>query len=297
MRLPEGWEEPSPIGPRPPRGDSPIRGLRRGRCPRLVASLIVALLAGTVLIGCRPHKRYDLIEAELRTRERELAETRAALEQARQLNQAYAQQTPACPAPAFPAANRPNSYVPVARITLSRGTGGVDDDGVPGHEALMVVVTPLDADGTAVKVLGRIDVWAWDVYPSGTKHLIGAWQLGPEQIRPAWRNGWISSGYFLTLPWQRYPTQNRLRIAVRLTTLDGQTFETDREVPIQPLLAPTALPQTPAAAGPLSPFPAPPDGSLSPLPAPPDGPRPLLPDPLPPGVEELPPPATPLPPR
>ncbi len=287
MLVPEGLEEPGPIGQRRPRGASSIRRLSQGRCAVLAGSVIVALLTSSILIGCRPHKRYDLIEAELRTRERELAETRAALEQARQLNQAYAQQTPACPAPTLPVANRPNPYVPVARITLSRGTGGVDDDGVPGDEALMVVVTPLDADGTAVKVLGRVDVWAWDVHLSGIKHLIGAWQIGPEQLRHTWRNGWISSGYFLTLPWQRYPTQNRLRIAVRLTTLDGQMFETDREVPIQPIVASTAQPQTPpAAAGPYSSFPAPPDG-----------PRPLLPDPLPPGVEELPPPATPLPPK
>ena len=42
--------------------------------------------------GCKPNKRYDLIEAELRTRERELADTRAQLEQAKNLNRAYVQQ-------------------------------------------------------------------------------------------------------------------------------------------------------------------------------------------------------------
>src|SRR5580692_11636473 len=62
------------------------------------------------LYGCKPNKRYDLIEAELRTRERELTDTRAALEQARNLNKAFAQQATVGAEPVSPSAP---VYVPV----------------------------------------------------------------------------------------------------------------------------------------------------------------------------------------
>lgn len=230
-----------------------------------------------VSAACRPHKRYDLLEAELRQRERELAETRSALEQARHLNEAYARQTP-CTHPTGATTAAPSS-LPLRQITLARGTGGIDEDGAPGDEALMVVVAPKDEDDAVVKVPGRVEVWLWEVTPSGQKEFLGSWSISPERLRPTWRQGWISSGYFLSLPWPRYPRYERLRIAVRFTALDGRVFETDRDIRIKPVPTPV-LPPPPG----------------SPLPPPlPSGQQPLFPEPLPPGipppVEELPPPS------
>lgn len=224
--------------------------------------------------GCAPNKRYDLIEAELRTRERELADTRAALERAQNLNRAYAQQSSAAsnpvPPPSAPA------FVPVKEIGLARGTGGVDEDGAPGDEGLMVVVVPRDEDGAAVKVPARVRVAAWEVTPAGLKNPIGDWDVPAEKVRPTWRSGFVSTGYFVALPWQTYPATEKVRIAVRLTTLDGRAFEADRDIFVKP---------TPRAD-------VPPAGPVVPAPgSPPAGPRePLFPEPLPPGVEELPPP-------
>ncbi len=230
-----------------------------------------------VFAACRPHKRYDLLEAELRQRERELAETRSALEQARHLNEAYARQTP-CTHPTGATTAAPSS-LPLRQISLARGTGGIDEDGAPGDEALMVVVAPKDEDDAVVKVPGRVEVWLWEVTPSGQKEFLGSWAISPERLRPTWRQGWISSGYFLNLPWPRYPRYERLRIAVRFTTLDGRVLETDRDIRIKPVPTPV-LPPPPS----------------SPMPTPlPSGQQPLFPEPLPPGtpppVEELPPPS------
>jgi hypothetical protein len=215
--------------------------------------------------GCKPNKRYDLIEAELRTRERELEDTRAALEQARNLNRAYAQQSQARTGPPDPAAP---VYIPVKDVTLGRGTGGVDEDGAAGDEGLLVVVVPRDEDGAAVKVPARLDVAAWEVSPAGLKTPIGTWAVPAEKVRPTWRGGFVSTGYFVALPWQTYPGTERVRVAVRLTTLDGRAFEADRDVTVK---------VCPPRAG-------------TPPPRPPGGREPLHPDPLPPGVEELPPP-------
>jgi hypothetical protein len=234
--------------------------------------LLFAILY-TSLNGCSPNKRYDLIEAELRTRERELADTRAALEQARNLNRAYTQQATAVTGPAAP--NTP-VYVPVKEITLARGTGGVFGEGPTGDDGLMVVVVPRDEDGAAVKVPARLEIAAWDITPAGLKTPIGNWGVPAEKLRPAWRSGFISTGYFVAVPWQTYPSSERVRIAVRLTTLDGRAFETDRDINVKlsaavPRVNPPG-PQLPVTPAPIRPR------------------EPLFPDPLPPGTEELPPP-------
>lgn len=243
--------------------------------PSTMALILGGLIALQGISGCRPNKRYDLLEAELRTRERELAETRAALEAARRLNEAYGQTR--CTVP--PAHTAPLSPL-IQQITLARGTGGLDEDGLAGDEALMVVLAPQDDDGSVIKVPGRVEVWLWEITTSGQKHFLGSWALTHEQIRPTWRQGFISSGYFLRLPWPRYPQHNKVRIAVRFTTLDGRIFEADRDIHVQPLPVPSA---------PYAPAPTPPSSQSTP-PA-----QPLLPEPLPPGsppVEELPPPAS-----
>ena len=240
--------------------------------------LVCLLFAGSFAsgIGCKPNKRYDLIEAELRTRERELADTRVALEQARNLNRAYAQQALTAEAPP------PNSptYVPVKEIVLGRGTGGVFGEGPSGDDALMVVVVPRDEDGAAVKVPARLEIAAWEITTAGLKNPIGNWALPAEKVRPTWRSGLISTGYFVLVPWQTFPTSDRVRIAVRLVTLDGRTFEADRDISVKIAQGSRVNPPGPHA-NPAVPGPAP----VRPR-------EPLFPDPLPPGTEELPPPNT-----
>src|SRR5947209_570151 len=179
---------------------------------------VLAVLA-LAAASCRPNKRYDLIEAELRTKDRELADTRAALEQTKNLNRAYEQQLryPGAPGSPPPTAGPPTT-IPVRDITLGRGTGGFDEDGLPGDEALMVVIVPQDLDGSAVKVPSGAVVSAFEVLPNGLKNPIGNWDVPPDKLRPTWRWGLFGSGYHITLPWQTYPATDRPRVVVRLTT-------------------------------------------------------------------------------
>jgi hypothetical protein len=263
-------------------------GADRPTPPRRVGLLFLSSVLCPLLFssGCS-NKKYDLIEAELRTRERELAEARAALEQAKNLNRAYVQQSPS--AAGNPAAAGPGGShaIPVKEIVLARGTGGVDEDGVPGDEGLMVVVAPKDDDGSPVKVPGQVQVAAWEVLPSGIKNPIGNWTVPAEKVRPTWRSGFISTGYFVALPWQTYPSTERVRIAVRLATTDGRAFETDKDISVKLVQTPRINPP----GGPIVPPVVPPVGPGFP------GREPIFPDPLPPpgnnlppGVEELPPP-------
>jgi hypothetical protein len=225
--------------------------------------------------ACKSSRRYELIEAELRTRDRELAEARAELQQAKLLADAYQrniQRPPPCPAPGAAAA----PALPLRDVVLGSGTGGIDDDNLPGDEGLQVVVVPRDEDGSAVKVPARVGVRAFEITREGLKNPIGAWEVPPEQLRRAWRGGLFATGYYVPLQWDQPPATERVRIAVRLTTLDGRAYEADRDVTVRPL-AGVALPV---------PAPHPGPGQLTPPapvipPAGQPGPKILLPEELP----------------
>lgn len=231
---------------------------RTGWGRRLVRLLPVAALL--LPLACKSTRKYDLIEAELRTRDRELAETRAELAQARLLADAY-QRGALRPPPAVPAAGGPVPALPLRDVVLGSGTGGVDDDNLPGDEALQVTIVPRDDDGSAVKVPARATVWAFEITREGLKNPIGTWEVTPEQLRRTWRGGLFASGYSVILQWDKPPTTERVRVAVRLTTLDGRPFEADKDVTVRPLpglVPPVAVPvPVPAPATPAPAFPPP----------------------------------------
>lgn len=240
-------------------------GDRTGRAPRLRRAVLLVCAACLLPTGCRglrglgqPDAKYDLLTAELRTRERELIEARAELEHLRLLTQTYQRQhqsPPAnCPVPAFGSAGGAPA-LPVREVALGTGTGGVDEDGQPGDESLTVVIVPRDDDGTAVKVPARATVTAFEVSQQGLKSPIGRWEVPPEQFRRTWRTGLLGSGYFVPLQWDKLPATGRVRVVARVQTLDGQAFEADKDVTVRPLpgagvrgpavIPPPAVPGTP----------------------------------------------------
>ncbi len=254
-----------------------------GSSPRLRAFLLLAL-AILPTVGCRnlgkPDTKYDLLTAEIRTRDRELAECRGELMQLRLTNEAYRRQLQGgppgtCPpgGDAHPVGSTP--ALPLRDITLGGGTGGVDNDGEPGDESLQVVIVPRDEDGSPVKIPGRANIAVFEISREGLKLPIGRWEVTPEQIRRTWKNGLFSTGYFVPLQWDRPPGNNRIRVVVRFTTLDGREFEAEKDSPVTPLSG-------------IRP-PVPPRGEPIPVPgpAPNPGKDPRIP---PPDVPELPPP-------
>ena len=215
--------------------DASIANSDAARRSRLRWALLLVLLA-----GCRSSQKYDQIEAELRTRNKELAEARAELDHYRGLTQAYQSNLARTADPmSMPG---PVPTLPLKEITLGSGTGGADNDGKPGDDALQVVLVPKDDDGSAVKVPGRVVILAFEIAPNGVKNPIGRWDVAPENLRKYWRSGLLTTGYFLVMSWDKPPTTGKLRVAVRLTTLDGRVYETDRDVNVKPL--PGLVPRT-----------------------------------------------------
>jgi hypothetical protein len=231
----------------------PQQTLRWGTIkPRLGLSFLATLLTIALQSGCRgigkPDQQYDLLTAELRTREQELLQARSELAQLRLLTETYQRQLGAGNNPAVPTwpgclTSDPPAFhsgvstpaLPVRDIHLAAGTGGYDRDDLPGDEALQVVVVPRDVDGSPVKAPGRLAVTAYEVSPEGLKTLIGRWEVSAEQLRKSWRNGLFASGYYVVLQWDQAPRMKRLRIVARFVTLDGREYEADRDTSVRPL--------------------------------------------------------------
>jgi hypothetical protein len=245
------------------------------RWPTVSVFAIALFAAG----GCR--SRSDLVEAELRTKDRQLRETRGELMRAESMNEALENtlkdQRCADPQQGYPASQRTGGASQVKDIQLGRGTGGIDEDKVPGDEGLQVVLVPRDADASAIKASGSLRVTALEITPEGLKIPLSTWDVSATQLRRTWRSGLLSTGYFVNLPWQKAPMNERMRVVATFMPLEGGAFEAEKDVTIH-LLA--------EAQRPRSPLLAPPAGLAPPMPV---GPAPRIDAPTLPPPESLPP--------
>jgi len=200
---------------------------------RPAALLLLAGLAALPL-GCLS-SRSDLVEAELRVKDRNLQDLRSELERTDAYNQ-YLQRElrhlQQCVVPG-PTPESPISAAAVRTIQLGRQTGGVEQDGVPGDEALQVVIEPRDADNHVVKAPGIAEVIALEVLTEGVKKPLSSWVITSDELRHTWRTGLLSTGYHLTLAWKNWPTTNKIRVVVRFVTEDQRQFEADKDVTIR----------------------------------------------------------------
>jgi hypothetical protein len=207
---------------------------------RFVATLVASAL---LVAGCR---HSDLVEAELRTKESELRDIRCELMHSESHNEALQRELHAfhtIGAAKIPPELGSQIYT-LKEIVLGRQTGGYDDDGCPGDEALQVVLEPRDTDDHAIKAPGFLHVEAVQINPEGLKMPLSAWDVPPDQLRRTWRTGLLSTGYYVVLPWKNWPTENRLRVTARFTLADNRLFEADKDVTIR--LTPAAKrPPTP----------------------------------------------------
>ena len=195
-----------------------------------LARCLLCLLLATV--GCR-HSRSDLVEAELRTKDRLLRETREDLDRSRLINESF--ETEFLRRQQGVPSGTGNALLPPKDIVLTNGTGGVDNDGILGDEALQLVVVPRDEDGNAMRAVGVLDVNAWEILPGGLKVPLSSWEVNATDLRKTWKSGLIGSGYHVVLNWKKAPTQNRLRVAVLLKLPDGRVFEADKDISIRPV--------------------------------------------------------------
>lgn len=229
-------------------------------------------------VGCRG--RSDLVEAELRLRDRQLRETQAELNRAASLNDAFENSLRAGAPPGCARPPAGGACQALKKIEVGRGTGGIDEDGCNGDEGILVVIVPRDVDDSAVKVGGFARITAFQITPEGLKLPLSVWEVSSGHLRRNWRTGLLSTGYFVSLPWQVIPSFDRLRVVVTFTATDGAVYEAERDIQVRLGTArgPTCAPPRPPVTTEQS---LPPSTSPLPLPTPAPGPLSVLPPPVP----------------
>lgn len=203
--------------------------------------------------GCRHNTNQQLLESELSAKEiqyRELLDEHEKSEHhAKALQreiEALRKGSPLSPEQAAQTYN-------VKRITLGRLTGGQDMDKKSGDDALLLLVEPRDGSDHIIKAPGRLRVWVLEITQEGVKKPFTVWDVSPDELSHSWKSSLLSSGYVLTLRWKSYPTSENLRVVVRLTTLEGRVFETDKDIRVQLLPGADKLRPPPFDSGPAAP--------------------------------------------
>jgi hypothetical protein len=201
----------------------------RSRLAALVSGLLLFTALST-LTGC---KSNDRVENELRARDIQYREALEELGKVEHHNDALQREIEALRKGAPVTPEQAAQTFGLKRIALGRGTGGLDSDGHPGDEALQIIVEPRDADEHIIKAPGVLYVLALEINQQGIKAPISAWTVPPDKLRQSWKQGLLSSGYSLILPWKNFPQTENLRVVARLATPDGRVFETDKDIRVR----------------------------------------------------------------
>jgi hypothetical protein len=245
---------------------------------------LLALVA-IPLAGCR-HR--DLVEAELRYRNRQVRDLR------RQLSQKHAEvhtlqsmmQDGSLPATDGTAAKETPETVyrreAMSRVSLGMSTGVKDVDRNGIDDSVQFTIVCHDYDGDVFKCPGRVDLELAAVQESGVIKPVAHWEMEHERLRATWKASVLSSGYQVIVPMPTLEQSRRWKAIVRFTTLDGRVFQDERTFDYRGG-SPNAKP-TPSGAAPL-PSALPPAPSALPEPTPP---APFTPDALDETVIELP---------
>jgi len=202
----------------------------------------MSLLLAALVCGCASTEDRDLIESQLRQQENsiaqlrhQLASTEADLRVAQSETEELRSQLASTGRMVSILPEQANVLYRVEGIELHKYmTGGLDKDGVPGDEALAVLLVPQDQDGEMLKVPGGIQIDLFDMTrPPGDQN-IGVWTFSPDEVQQAWYSGFFGSGFMLELPLSAPPQSTALTVHAKLSTTDGREFHTTKEVRVAP---------------------------------------------------------------
>ena len=122
---------------------------------------------------------------------------------------------------AFPTEGTLTQQVPadvnVSRIVLnSRLTGGIDLDGQPGDDGLLVVIEPQNAAGHYLALPGDVSIDVIDPSRSGIDGQIARWDFDATETTTRMKQTLLGRGIHLELPWpEDRPASARLKVQVR----------------------------------------------------------------------------------
>lgn len=201
----------------------------------------------------KARQEQDLVEAELRGQERHIQELKAEIErkegtihgldlEVERLQQASLnkQQAGEPPVPGV-----------VKQITLGRLTGGYRNNPKSRFDdSLQFLIEPRDADGHTIKVPGSLHLELFEFLPTGVKVPLSAWDISHRELRRSWDQPLFGGpAYRILIPFKALPANEKMRVLVRFTTLDGKLYEAERDFTIR-LPGPGETPMLPMAPAP-----------------------------------------------
>ena len=127
----------------------------------------------------------------------------------------------------------------VSKIAIGRYTGGVDTDGVAGHDAIKVFLRPIDQDGSTLKAAGDVKIQIFDLALPEKKNLIGEYKWPVDKISKQWSGGFMTYHFSFVCPWKKTSPPKHKKLTVRVEFLDyftGKTFAAQKvcEVRVKP---------------------------------------------------------------
>ena len=169
-------------------------------------------LAGAA--GCTS-SRADLVEAELRTRDRQLRELHGELMRSETMNQAL-ENTLRDQRLRQPVMRPAGRWPLVKDMQLGRGTGGLDEDNCPGDEGFKSSSCRATATARRSRPPARSGRGLGDHAGRAEGAALVVGRVGPASCGKSWRSGLLSTGYFVALPWQTVPRTEKLRIVAHV---------------------------------------------------------------------------------
>ncbi len=127
--------------------------------------------------------------------------------------------------------NRLKKLFVVDRIELSRYTGGVDTNKKPGHDAIKVMIKPLDKAGSVIKSAGAMKIQLFDLADKPDKRLLAEYNYPVEKIGKHWAGGFMANHYSFMCSWKKPPANQKITVRVEfIDHLTGKTFTTQKLV-------------------------------------------------------------------
>lgn len=112
----------------------------------------------------------------------------------------------------------------VDAIKIPSRSGGIDLDGAPGDDGVIVYVQPVDAAGDVIKAAGAITIQLTDLTQVGSPRSIAtAEYTDPDVVKKSWYGGFMTNHYSLKIPFPDGVGSIPKELHVRVVFLDWLT--------------------------------------------------------------------------
>ena len=131
----------------------------------------------------------------------------------------------------------------VTGIKLGKYTAGVDLDKTAGHDGIRVYLTPIDADGHAIKAAGAVKIQLFDLAAKTGENLVAACEFPVDKIAERWAAGFMTYHYRFDCRWETPPKHDEITVRVEFTDyLTGKTFTSQKVCKVK-LMIPATQPE------------------------------------------------------